>query len=97
MEGFCVVVDFGDEGLVDSFFRPSYEIAIDFCRKECRKIMQELSDSGFKSRVQMKENLFVVKNEDDHSTVKYLIQPVVDTKKELVLFGEEQTQPVTES
>ncbi|MCB6916167.1 hypothetical protein LIZ91_06160 [Enterococcus avium] len=92
MNGFCVLVDFGEDGLVDSFFRPTYEVAIDFCREECKKIMRDLIESGFKSRVQISKNVFVVENEDDHSTVKYLIQPLMDTKKESVLFGEEQTQ-----
>lgn len=94
MSSCMIVVDFGEEAeeFNDISLTESLDKAWGYCLSECKKIMSELALSGFKSSLKVGDRKFTVVNEDDNSKINYIIQPIIQQKNKLALFGEEQAK-----
>lgn len=94
MSSYMIVIDFGEdaEEFNDVSLKGSLETAWNYCLKECKKTVQELDLSGFRSNLRIGDRQFTVVNEDDKSKINYFIQPVLDKKNKPVLFAEEQAK-----
>jgi hypothetical protein len=94
MSSYMIVIDFGEdaEEFNDVSLKGSLETAWNYCMKECKKLVQELDFSGFRSNLKIGDRQFTVVNEDDNSQINYFIQPIFSKKNKPVLFGEEQAK-----